>query len=132
MAWFFVLNIFALLLSDVLESNNIVVKNSPINLFLNLAFYLITPTFYITISYFIEPAKKWRKKNYLHFGLVGLVIISEFCYVLFNEVLNKQAEAVLSFIINIFFVIHVLVYLYLSLKKIHKHQKSIYLFSKCR
>jgi len=120
----------------ILNSNPILSQFNDQSLYkiIELSNLCISPLFYLSVTYFINPTQKWKKKDFLHFGLAFFFIL----YTLFNFLarnLNSASNnipntsAIVSLILNCLFGIQVLVYCYLCYLKILKHQKNIELFS---
>ena len=116
----------------ILNSNVILVqfKNRSFFKIIELSNLCISPIFYLSVSYFINPTKKWKKKDLLHFGLACFFIV----FTLYSLLLKKtntisNVFGIIAVILNCLFGIQVLVYCYLSYLKISKHQKNIKLFS---
>jgi AraC-like DNA-binding protein len=120
----------------ILNSNPILslFKNESLYKIIGLSSLCISPLFYLSVSYFINPTKKWQKKDLLHFGLGSFYIL----FTVFNLLVKKPDSVnnsfqnsldIITMILNCFFGIQVLIYCYLCFKKIQKHQKNIKLFS---
>lgn len=120
----------------ILNSNPILslLNNKSLYKIIELSSLCISPLFYLSVSYFINPTKKWIKKNLLHFGLAFFFIIVTLLNLLINNpnsVNNNipNTLGIISLILNGLFGIQVLVYCYLTYQKILTHQKNIKLFS---
>lgn len=120
----------------ILNSNPILslFKNESLYTIIRLSSLCISPLFFLSVSYFINPTKKWQKKDLLHFGLGCFYIL----FTIFNLLAKKPNSAINSFqnilgiisiILNCLFGIQVLIYCHLGYQKILKHQKNIKLFS---
>lgn len=115
------------------NSNSILfqLKNNSLYKIIEISSFFISPLFYLSVSSFINPTKKWRTKYFLHFGL-GFLFIVFTLFVLYLKPSSTIAPNVLgliSLIFNCFIAIQVISYCYLCYKKITKHQKNIKLFS---
>ena len=101
----------------------------------NLAAFFIAPTFYLSVVYFVNPLKKWKFKDNLHFSFpIFFVIFLIFEYFLnisvFNTNLNESEPTQLfSILFLILFDIQLITYSYFSFKKVVSHQKNIRIFS---
>jgi AraC-like DNA-binding protein len=100
---------------------------------LSVFIFSIAPLFYLSIQYYIKPNRKWKKKQYLHFGLSFLYLFLFILSVLLEEKLTKVDKASQPEIDNInYFLcsilsIQVFSYCMIAYKNIIKHQKNILL-----
>lgn len=128
--WFvaFVFSIFFLTLEDSLTVSSIGLNHDFISILLVWPIFLIAPVFYISVSYFINPNRQWKHKDYLHFvtglGLVFYIIV---VYGLFykSELYESTAIIVLSTLINFVPILQILAYVAFSYREISKHQHNI-------
>jgi AraC-like DNA-binding protein len=128
--WFglFVLSVFGILSEDFFKINKLVF----IEFVSNISCFLVAPFFYLSISFYTNPLRKFHKKDFLHF--VYAFIFSLFLIYSLIQLSDKTVNETSSFSISsllfiLVFVIQLMLYTFYSLKKIRKHQKSIELFS---
>lgn len=100
--------------------------------FLNFPNFIIAPIFYLSVTYYINPTRKWKNKDFLKFGF-GFFMIGLMIFTLLVKPTEMSDEEFfpkwfqLSF--GIVFVAQLIPFFYLSYRKIIKHQKNIKLFS---
>jgi AraC-like DNA-binding protein len=109
-------------------------KNDFLNKIIELSCLIIAPVFFLSVTYFINPTKKWRKRDYFHFSLVYIYIFLTLLAIATNppkaqDAIDMNTIDTLSIILNFLFAFQVSMYCYLSYQKTIKHQKSIKLFS---
>jgi AraC-like DNA-binding protein len=140
----FVFGFFFLTIEHTLEaakidiSKNFVIE-SIIFIIINIAAYIIAPVYYISICFFINPNKRWRKKDYFHFSIAVLYIFSLLYFFLFLKenskvLINKDSifSTIIYVVFIVFFGLQFIVYCTLSYLKLAQHQKSILIFSSTR
>ncbi|RQO70275.1 hypothetical protein DBR43_19835 [Pedobacter sp. KBW06] len=131
--WFgaFICCFFLISVQNNLLSTGLFKENHPLPEWLGVTNFIIAPVFYLSISYYVEPLRKWKPSSLFHFSfalfILALIIIS---YFLDNnsvqEGVGKKAIADAEIIFNIFFSIQVIPYCLLAYKKIIKHNKNIH------
>ncbi|MBN8642270.1 MAG: AraC family transcriptional regulator [Flavobacteriales bacterium] len=125
----FLISFQTLLLDLSLESDN-----SFIEIIVSIAVFSVAPVLYLSVRYFIEPETKWTTTDYFHFLFASLFTALSMI-ALFeddnNKVENISSEivALTELIFNLIFSIQVILYCLLSLRKILRHQKNVWLFS---
>lgn len=130
----FILCIFLIQIVAPLEKSNLFSSTSKLIDILNLASFCVAPIFYFTISYFVEPNRKWKFKDNLHFlfpFLILLLTIATF-FVDDNQpktATEKELESKVVLIFSIFFCTMVTLYCIASYLKIHKYQKNTHFYS---
>lgn len=134
--WFgaFIFCIFLLLLENIFLSTKLLQEDDFVFEFISLSSFTITPIFYLSVSYYVEPLKKWRTLDYLHFGfaflMLTLVVLSHFIdEKAKTEDLNPETVANVTLLFNIIFCLQVIPYFVLAYKKIRKHQRTIRLLN---
>ncbi|MGQ7946919.1 helix-turn-helix domain-containing protein [Flavobacterium sp. WC2509] len=112
------------------NSNSVLfqLKNNSLYKIIEISSFFISPLFYLSVSSFINPTKKWRPKCFLHFGLAFLFIVFTF-FLKPSSTITSNILGLISLIFNCLIGIQVIGYCYLCFKKITKHQKDIKLFS---
>jgi AraC-like DNA-binding protein len=96
-------------------------------------FFLISPLFFLSIQYFIKPNRKWRKRDYLHFGLGWLYFFLFILTLIFEEIVKNEAppkqETIdnANFFLCLILATQVISYCTLAYQNIIKHQKNILL-----
>jgi AraC-like DNA-binding protein len=95
--------------------------------------FLIAPVFYLSIQYFIKPNRKWKRRQYFHFGLSFLYLFLFMLAILLEAETTKDVEASQSTMDNANYLmcsilcIQVFFYCAMGYKNIIKHQKNILL-----
>lgn len=113
--------------SKTLDENTIILDG------LSVFIFLISPTFYLSITHFIKPNTKWKQLNHLHFGLAYFYILL-FILSLFIDKNTTEEKAPLgtvdlaNYILASIVTIQVFAYCFLAYIKIIKHQKDILLY----
>ena len=77
------------MLNDILISHKLTIDNNVVGFILNFPNFIIAPIFYLSVDYYIHPAKKWKSKNFLLFGF-GFFMIAFFTIV--EGFLKKPGE----------------------------------------
>ena len=137
--WFglFLTSIFIVNLEEFFIILNIDIKNQLVVNSFSLPANFIAPFFYLSICYFINPNRKWKAKDYFHFlfGIIFFAVLIAITF-LFTEknVSRNDAEIIkivsLSYqILNYSFILLLLIYGFLTYKKLKKHQQNIKIFS---
>lgn len=133
-AWFgvFIFCIFWLLFGDILIANKLFPRNEYWILAMNFPNFILAPIFYLSVTYYINPTKKWRNKNLLLFPFAFFIIgLNIFVKLVRNpgETDEKFFPPWFFIAFGIVFSLQLIPYFYLSYRKIIKHQKNIKLFS---
>ena len=95
--------------------------------------FLIAPFFYFSIQYFIKPNRKWKKRQYLHFGLSFLYLLVFILSFLVDakeateEKLSPSEVDTINYFMCSILCIQVFSYCIMAYKNIIKHQKNILL-----
>ncbi|MGY4539506.1 AraC-like DNA-binding protein [Mucilaginibacter sp. UYNi724] len=130
----FVLLIFFIQLGVLYDKTHITGENSPVIDVINLANYIIAPVFYFSIVYYVEPSRRWRRLDNLHFlfgGVMLLLTIIAFI-VPVNPVITpneKELEAKVILVFNAIFSLQVLAYCFVSYYRITKYQKNLLIYA---
>lgn len=130
--WFgaFVFCIFFLFLESIVLDSNLLKEDDFIFELLSISSFIITPIFYLSVSYFVEPVRKWKATDFFHFGfaLVILILIT-LSYIINEKVetedINPETYANIALVFNICFSLQVIPYCILAHLKIVKHQNNI-------
>lgn len=100
---------------------------------LSVFIFLISPFFYLSITYFIKPTNNWKHLNHLHFWLSYFYLFLFILSLFLDE--NPKVEDVsqntvdvANYILASIVSIQVFTYCFLSYKKIVEHQKNILLY----
>jgi len=134
--WFgaFVFCIFLLFLENVLLFTKLLKEDDIFIEIISITSFVISPIFYLSVSYFVAPIKKWKIIEFLHFFfallMLLLVLISHLfeAYVKPKEV-NHETVANVTLVFNIIFSLQVIPYCIIAFIKIIKHQKNIQSFN---
>lgn len=134
--WFgaFVFCIFLLFLENTVLDTKLLKEDDFIFEILSLSTFIITPIFYLSVSYFVEPVRKWKAKYFFHFGFAVLILLLITLSHLIDdkvktEDINTENYANITLVFNIFFSLQVIPYCVLAYLKILKHQKNIRLIN---
>lgn len=134
--WFgsFILCIFLLQFNDLLEKTEFLKKRMPINDFLGLTDYIVAPVFYFTVAYFVEPNRKWRTKDNLHFAFAFIMLVLLLVSVLIDvhqpsTDADKKIAAIIITAFNLIFCFQVITYAILAYRKITAYQKNLLLYT---
>ncbi len=127
---FFILSIFILQAEELFYNDRLPNRDQHIYDFIDLIRYVIAPVFYFSIVYYVEPNRKWKQVDYLHFIfallMLLLTILSFFVPVSETKTPEEKAletKAVLIF--TIVFCLQVLPYCVAAYYKINKYQKNL-------
>ncbi|WP_268845918.1 AraC family transcriptional regulator [Flavobacterium aestivum] len=130
---FFILSIFLITLDFTLKIVDLEIKNTFASQILNFPSFVLAPIFYLSVCHFINPDRKWRKRDFLHFsfGIVSLIIlITVVCNVVyFPDYKFIYFSPFLATLFVVLFAIQLIAYGILSYRILNKHQKNIRLFS---
>lgn len=134
--WFsvFIFCIFLISLESTFIALHIEFINDFIKNILGLTEFIIAPIFFLSVSYFIEPNRKWRKRDYLHFLFASFILFLLLLVQISdsensNDEISAEIIKNLVLIFSLFFGLIIITYCFLSYLKLQKHQKSIYYFS---
>jgi AraC-like DNA-binding protein len=132
----FIFCLFLINIDEFLVLNNILFFKENRILLLSFPLFVVAPIFSFSIIYFINPTKKWRNVNYLHFLFGVLFTIFSYQYIYFQEdklyVKNDQGsfhEWINIILIFVILPLQALYYIGKSYFYIRKHKKNINLFS---
>ena len=130
--WFgvFVFCFFLLLLENVLLFTKTLKENNIVIEIISISTFVISPIFYLSVSYFVDPIKKWKTTYFLHFFfaflMLTLILIAHFFeQELKPEKVNPETVAYTTLLFNLIFSLQVIPYCLLAFVKINKHQKNI-------
>ncbi len=137
--WFglFLTSLFAILLEDFFFILNYEIKNQLIVISFSLPANFISPLFYLSICYFINPNRKWKVKDYFHFlfGTLFFIILFAITYlythknVSINDITVMRIVTITYDILQYSFIFQLLIYGFLTYNKLKKHQQDIKIFS---
>lgn len=134
--WFgaFIFCIFLLFLESILLETNRFKEDDFVFELLSLSSFTITPIFYLSISYFVEPVKKWKLIDFFHFGFAFLILLLITLSHLVDEKveteeINAETYSNVALLFNILFSLQVIPYCIVAYLKILKHQKNIRLIN---
>ncbi|MEO6285706.1 MAG: AraC family transcriptional regulator [Dyadobacter sp.] len=105
-------------------------QNSSIDAFINLASYIIAPVFYLSIVYYVEPNRKWRKRDNLHFLFVVLMLLLTILSFIVppssaETAVEKKVEAAVILIFTAAFCLQVFTYCLFAFHKITRYQQNL-------
>lgn len=130
----FILCVFLIQIGSPIEKSNFFPAKSIVFEILNLASFIVAPTFYLTISYFVAPSRKWKFTDNLHFLFPFLILILTILTLFVDTsapktIEEKKLESKIVLIFSVFFCTMVTVYCVAAYRKIHKYQKDSYSYS---
>ncbi|WP_291145481.1 helix-turn-helix domain-containing protein [Flavobacterium sp. UBA7680] len=134
--WFgsFIFCIFLILLEDVIIDSKILREDDILNQLINISSFVVAPIFYLSVSYYIEPVRKWKIIDYFHFCFAFLI----FTLLILSWIIDSKAEPEdispeieqkTIAIFNFIFSLYVFIYCFLAYKKIIKHENTIRLLN---
>lgn len=131
---FFIGCIFLILLENVIVDSKILSEDDILNQLINISSFVVAPVFYLSVCYYIEPVRKWKTIDYLHFSFAMLIFTLLICsWVIDNksepEDISPEIVQQTIAIFNFIFGLYVFVYCFLAFRKIAKHQKTIKLLN---
>ena len=137
--WFaaFILCFFFLNIDEFLIYNQVDVSDFFINQYFIFGLYFICPVFYLSVTYFVNPTRKWKKIDFAHFMIgIGYFFIYKNIFsfsnnrlVLANENRTDWLNQANLAYMNILLPIQIFCYVGYSFCLIQKHQKNIKKFS---
>ena len=101
----------------------------------NIPVFVVGPLIYLCVSYFVSPTRKLKFKDYAwHFLMPTLLfLLTAFSYLILNKkdlkVDTDTLELINLIAIFILIILPLLIYWFLSYRKLLKHQKNVYLYS---
>lgn len=130
----FILCVFLIQLDTLFQKSNYVAQDSFVLEILSLASLVIAPVFYFSVVYYVEPGRKWKAIDNLHFLfailMLVLILISQFVEDdKIKTAPDKEIERYTVFIFGILFCIMVVVYCTATYYKIDKYQKNLYVYA---
>ena len=134
--WFgcFIFCIFLILLENVIIDSKILSETDILNELINISSFVVAPVFYLSVCYYIEPVRKWKAIDYLHFSFAFLVFTLLVMSWAIDD--NTKPEDISPEIVqktiaifNFIFSLYVFIYCFLAYKKIIKHEKTIRLLN---
>lgn len=134
--WFgsFIFCIFLILLENVIIDSKILKEDDILNELLNISNFVVAPVFYLSVCYYIEPVRKWKITDYLHFCFAFLIFILLIISWLIDN--NAKPEDISPEIVqktelafNFIFSLYTFIYCFLAYKKIIKHENTIRLLN---
>ncbi|MBF4483423.1 helix-turn-helix domain-containing protein [Flavobacterium sp. CSZ] len=134
--WFgcFILCIFLIQFNDLLEKTEFMKTRMFINDFLGITDFIVAPVFYFSVIYFIQPDKKWRRKDNFHFGFAFLMLVLLLLSLLIEvkhppTAADKKNTAIILTVFNLFFCVQVIPYCISAYRKIAAYQKNLFLYT---
>lgn len=134
--WFgsFIACIFLILLQNVIVDSKILSEDDILNQLINISSFVVAPVFYLSVCYYIEPVRKWKAIDCLHFSFAFLIFILLVCSWLIDnksepEDISPEIVQKTIAIFNFIFSLYVFIYCFLAYRKIAKHQKTIKLLN---
>ena len=133
--WFgsFITCIFIFWLFDVFVLLHLEIKNPVLIIYFSAIQFLVAPFFYFSIIYFIDPNRKWKKQDYLHF-LVFIVYTSTVNFIYFKfgnsvpKIIIENYTSIVEIILNLIITFQFIYYFVIIHKIISNHKKNILKF----
>jgi len=133
--WFgwFVLCLFMITIGDSLAITHTDLNENIVSL-ISLTAFIIAPVFYLSVCYFIEPERKWKKVDFLHFGFgFIMLLLTLFSMLTVNsqnqETWHYEADKIIKLVFNWTCFSQLIPYVIVSYRKIVKHRKNILYFA---
>ncbi|MFQ6599886.1 hypothetical protein [Flavobacterium sp. C3NV] len=75
--WFgsFIFCIFLIQFNDLLEKTEFMKTRMLLNDFLGITDFIVAPVFYFSVIYFMQPNRKWRRKDNFHFAFAFVMLV---------------------------------------------------------
>lgn len=134
--WFsaFVFCIFLLVLSNILSYTQLIRENTLVFDVISISSFVITPVYYLSISFYVDPVKKMKLTDYLHFVfplLMLILVLLAYTITVPEKPENVPAHTIktVTWVFNVIFSLQVISYCILAYLKIARHQKNIQLFN---
>jgi AraC-like DNA-binding protein len=133
--WFgsFILCIFLIQFNDLLEKTEFLKTRMLINDFLGLTDFIVAPVFYFSVIHFVQPNRKWRLKDNIHFAfafvMLFLLLLSLLIEVKPPTDADKKNAVVIITIFNFVFCFQVILYCIMAYRKIAAYQKNLFLYT---
>lgn len=131
---FFILFVFFILFQNILSYTKVVDEDSLISDVLSISNLVVAQLYYFSISFYINPLKKWKIQYIFHFSLaiifLFLTLLSQF-FVEKEPIKDLKPEnfETIYLIFNLILFFQITPYLVFSFIKIRKHQKQIKLLN---
>lgn len=130
--WFsaFLFCLFLVALQSIVLQPGLLAENDTLFEVINVSNFMIAPVFYLSVSYYIEPVKKWRNIYGLHFSLAFFILFLILLAACFsppatqNEVSPHTLENVKN-VVNAIFSLQVILYCAAACRKLVKHHRNI-------
>lgn len=131
---FFILSIFILQAEALFYNERLPNPDQHIYDIIDLIRYIIAPVFYFSIVYYVEPNRKWKSGDNLHFlfGFLMLLLTILSFFVPISETKTpeeKEVETKAVLVVTIIFCLQVLPYCIAAYYKISKYQKNLLTYS---
>ena len=131
---FFILSIFILQAEALFYNERLPNPDQHIYDIIDLIRYIIAPVFYFSIVYYVEPNRKWKSGDNLHFlfGFLMLLLTILSFFVPISETKTpeeKELETKAVLVVTIIFCLQVLPYCIAAYYKISKYQKNLLTYS---
>jgi AraC-like DNA-binding protein len=131
----FLICVAIVLLLEPLLINTELAKNPIFLSIINTSFFSLAPAMYFSVTYFVSPARRFQKKDLLHFALVVLIMVLNVANWIFvdSATLEKAAntpqtfwELALGFVLS---ALPIPIYWIVSYRKLIAHKKNVMLYS---
>jgi len=136
--WFgiFIVCVFLIQFNGLVYDHHFFVSYPHIYELLDLVNYIVAPVFFFGIVYFVEPNRKWRFTDNLHFlfGFLMLILTLLTFMVRVSSTpvksqADKELESTVMVVFTIIFCAQVLPYCVVAFFKITRYQKNLFLYS---
>ncbi|MBS7229401.1 helix-turn-helix transcriptional regulator [Flavobacterium psychroterrae] len=133
--WFgaFILCVFIIQFNDLLEKTDFMKTRTFTNDFLGITDFIVAPIFYLSVAYFVQPNRKWRFTDNLHFvpAFIMLFLLLLSLLIDAKEPTSTDKENAQIFItaFNFVFSFQVILYCLMAYKEINIYQKKLFTYS---
>lgn len=130
--WFgvFIGCLFLVAVQNVLLYAELLTQNEVPLEVINIADFAIAPIFYLSVLYYVEPAKRWKNSHYWYFTFAFLALTAVLISIAVrgesppNEV-DERTMNTIENIFNVVFAAQVITFCLGAYVKLSKHQKNI-------
>lgn len=134
-SWFgaFILCVFVIQFNDLLEKTGFLKIRTITNDFLGLTDFIVAPVFYLSVSYFVQPNRKWRFTDNLHFVpafiMLFLLLLSLLLDTKQTTIADQENAQIFITVFNFIFCLQVITYCIFAYREINIYQKNLFNYS---
>jgi AraC-like DNA-binding protein len=134
--WFgcFILTVFFTLIEDALKKIGLTIENEYILLLINFSAFVMSPVFFMSVWFYVEPNKKIQLSDLKYFSFtIGLTLINLISIIIQKvnpEILSSNSSAdseseIISILFLLLFSFQLIYFGIASYRKLQKHKKTI-------